>query len=75
MVRLSTSNSLFVGTITHRESVFLGEENAEKGFPFYPVAKTADFGLAVMTKASDSSNPVIYRGVGTTGYYAPVSAE
>lgn len=28
-----------------------------------------------MTNEGDSSNPEIYRGVGTTGYFAPVSAE
>lgn len=61
--------------ITQRALVFLGDENAEKGFPFYPVAKTGDFGLAVATDQGDESNPIEYQDVGTTGYMAPVSAE
>lgn len=61
--------------MTERASVFLGEENGEKGFPFYPVAKTGDFGMAVMTRASDPSNPQGYQGAGTKGYLAPVSAR
>ena len=52
--------------------VFLGKENAEKGYPFYPVAKLGDYGIAVMTNDNDPYNPHAYRGPGTPGYYAPV---
>ena len=55
------------------KSVFLGYENADKGFPFYPVAKLGDFGLATMTNRDDPKNPAEYRGWGTPGYIAPVS--
>ena len=60
--------------ICSRGPVFLGDPNPEQGFPFYPVAKTGDFGLAVMTHADDPANPGEYRGAGTFGYKAPVSA-
>ena len=63
---------LFTGT-THIKSVFLGYENADKGFPFYPVAKLGDFGLATVTNRDDPKNPAEYRGCGTPGYKAPVS--
>ena len=56
-------------------TVFLGQENAEKGFPFYPVTKVGDFGLAVMTSDRDTNNPNAYRGAGSEGYMAPVSAN
>ena len=55
------------------KSVFLGYENADRGFPFYPVAKLGDFGLATMTNRDDPKNPAEYRGWGTRGYKAPVS--
>ena len=64
-----------VGVSTQPVSVFLGEENPEKGFPFYPVAKLGDYGLAVTTNGEDLSNPRNYRGPGTRGYKAPVSSE
>lgn len=61
--------------IVHRDlkpgNIFLGKENAEKGFPFYPIAKTGDFGVAVMTKQGDPLNPLEYQNIGTHGYYAP----
>ena len=53
--------------------VFLGVENPEKGFPFYPVAKLGDFGLAIMTNKHDEHNPHGWVGAGTLGYLAPVS--
>ena len=61
--------------MTQRALVFLGREKEEKGFPFYPVAKTGDFGLALITNSKDPNNPGQYQGAGTTGYYAPVSAR
>lgn len=61
--------------LTQRASVFLGHENKEKGFPFYPVAKTGDFGLAVITNEKDPENPNGYQGPGTGNYMAPVSTE
>lgn len=64
-----------VGVSTQPLSVFLGDENPEKGFPFYPVAKLGDYGLAVTTNREDLSNPRNYRGPGTRGYKAPVSSE
>ena len=75
MVRLSTSTVQLLELVTQPVSVFLGEENAEKGFPFYPVAKLGDFGLAVTTNSEDLSNPRNYRGPGTRGYKAPVSPK
>ena len=57
------------------DSVFLGAENAMKGFPFYPVAKLGDFGFGVMTNHEDATNPSRLRGAGTDGYFAPVSAK
>ena len=53
--------------------VLLGYENADKGFPFYPVAKLGDFGVATMTYGDDTKNPAEYKGWGTPGYMAPVS--
>ena len=55
------------------KSVFLGYEDASKSFPFYPVAKLGDFGLAVMTNRDDPKNPATYKHWGTKGYKAPVS--
>ena len=57
------------------KSVFLGYENANKGFPFYPVAKLGDFGMAVMTNRDDPKNPARYKRWGTEGYRAPVSVQ
>ncbi len=75
IVRLSISSSFIAGTFTQRALVFLGKENEEKGFSFYPVAKTGDFGLAVMTNPEDDKNPGEYVGHGTHGYFAPVRAR
>ena len=55
------------------KSVFLGYEDASKSFPFYPVAKLGDFGIAVMTNRDDPKNPATYKHWGTVGYKAPVS--
>jgi len=62
--------------IVHRDikmdNVFLDDPDSSPGFPSYPKARLADFGLAVMTDITDLNNPMAYNhGAGTPGWKAP----